>query len=146
MINYDFLTTSKLEKALNYLDKSAYVKVIAGGTDILVDIHNKSKRLPEISHLLDISHIATLNFIQQVDHHIEIGPLVTHSGLIHESLIKNNFPVLVEAANTIGSTQIRNRGTIGGNICNASPARRFITPFNSFKSRIDFNREKSKKE
>ena len=136
MINYDFLTTSKLEEALNYLDKSAHVKVIAGGTDILVDIHNKSKRLPEISHLLDISHIATLNFIQQVDHHIEIGPLVTHSGLIHESLIKNNFPVLVEAAYTIGSTQIRNRGTIGGNICNASPAADLLPPLIALKAEL----------
>jgi len=145
MINYNFLTTSKLEEALNYLDKLDYVKVIAGGTDILVDIHNKSKRLPEISHLLDISNIGTLNFIRQIDHHVEIGPLVTHSELIHKPLIKNNLPVLVEAAYTIGSTQIRNRGTIGGNIVNASPAADLLPPLIALRAEVELTYRKGKR-
>ncbi|MEA2020951.1 MAG: xanthine dehydrogenase family protein subunit M [Candidatus Caldatribacteriota bacterium] len=136
MINYDFLTTSRLEEALNYLDKLDHVKVIAGGTDILVNIHNKSKRLPEISHLLDISNIGTLNFIRQVDHRVEIGPLVTHSRLMYEPLIKEKFPLLYYAANHIGSTQIRNRGTIGGNICNASPAADLLPPLIALKAEL----------
>jgi len=61
---------------------------------------------------------------------------VTHSRLINEPLIKNNFPVLVEAANTIGSTQIRNRGTIGGNICNASPAADLLPPLIALKAEL----------
>ena len=145
MINYNFLTTSKLEEALNYLDKLDYVKVIAGGTDILVDIHNKSKRLPEISYLLDISNISTLNFIRQADHYVEIGPLVTHSGLMYEPLIKEKFPLLYHAASYIGSTQIRNRGTIGGNICNASPAADLLPPLIALKTEVVLTGEKEER-
>lgn len=136
MINYDFLTTSKLEEALIYLDELDQVKVIAGGTDILVNIHNKSKRLPEISYLLDISNIDTLNFIRQSNDCVEIGPLVTHSELMHEPLIKEKYPLLYHAASHIGSTQIRNKGTIGGNICNASPAADLLPPLLALKAEL----------
>ncbi|MEA1939660.1 MAG: xanthine dehydrogenase family protein subunit M [Candidatus Caldatribacteriota bacterium] len=145
MIDYDFLSASGLEEALNYLYKLNQVKVIAGGTDILVNIHNKSKRLPEISYLLDISNIGTLNFIRQVDHYVEIGPLVTHSGLMHEPLVKEKLPLLSCAAHYIGSTQIRNRGTIGGNICNASPAADLLPPLIALRAEVELTYRKGKR-
>ena len=128
MIDYDFLTASSLETALDYLNDFKDVMVIAGGTDVLVNLHNKSKRLPKIAHLLNINSINSLKYIYPQDHHVEIGPLVTHSELIGEPLIEKRFPILLQAASYIGSTQIRNRGTIGGNICNASPAADLLPP------------------
>lgn len=145
MISYEFLTTSEIEGALNYLDKFSKVHILAGGTDLLVNLYKESPRLPDFDYLLDISNIPELKFLTLVDKFIEIGPLVTHSRLINEPLIKNNFPVLVEAAYTIGSTQIRNRGTIGGNIVNASPAADLLPPLIALRAEIELTSRKGKR-
>lgn len=145
MISYEFLITQKIEEALNYLDKFSKVHILAGGTDLLVNLYKESPRLPDFDYLLDISNISELKFFTLVDKFIEIGPLVTHSRLINEPLIKNNFPVLMEAAYTIGSTQIRNRGTIGGNIVNASPAADLLPPLIALRTEVELTSRKGKR-
>jgi len=145
MISYEFLTTQKIEDALNYLDRFSKVHILAGGTDLLVNLYKESPRLPDFNYLLDISNISELKFLTLVDKFIEIGPLVTHSRLVDEPLIKNNFPVLTEAAYTIGSTQIRNRGTIGGNIVNASPAADLLPPLIALRAEVELASGKSKR-
>ena len=145
MISYEFLTTQKTEEAINYLDKFSKVHILAGGTDLLVNLYKESPRLPDFDYLLDISNIPELKFLTLVDKFIEIGPLVTHSRLINDPLIKNNFPVLVIAACTIGSTQIRNRGTIGGNIVNASPAADLLPPLIALKAEVELTSGKGKR-
>ncbi|HDP37140.1 MAG TPA: xanthine dehydrogenase family protein subunit M [Candidatus Atribacteria bacterium] len=145
MISYEFLTTQKIEEALNYLDKFSKVHILAGGTDLLVNLYKESPRLPDFDYLLDISNISELKFLTLVDKFIEIGPLVTHSRLINDLLIKNNFPVLIEAACTIGSTQIRNRGTIGGNIVNASPAADLLPPLIALRAEVELTSGKGKR-
>ncbi|GAJ08544.1 unnamed protein product, partial [marine sediment metagenome] len=145
MISYGFLTTQKIEDALNYLDKFSKVHILAGGTDLLVNLYKESSRLPDFDYLLDISNISELKFLTLVDKFIEIGPLATHSRLINEPLIKNNFPILVIAVQTIGSTQIRNRGTIGGNIVNASPAADLLPPLIALRAEIELTSRKDKR-
>lgn len=145
MISYEFLTTQKKEEVLHYLDKFSKVHILAGGTDLLVNLYKESPRLPDFDYLLDVSNISELKFLTLVDKFIEIGPLVTHSRLINEPLIKNNFPVLVEAAYTIGSTQIRNRGTIGGNIVNASPAADLLPPLIALRAEVELTSRKGKR-
>ena len=145
MISYKLLTTKKTEESLNYLDKFSKVQILAGGTDLLVNLYKQSPRLPDFDYLLDISNIPELKIINLVNNLIEIGPLVTHSDLINEPLIKNNFPVLMEAACTIGSTQIRNRGTIGGNIVNASPAADLLPPLIALRAEVELTSRKGKR-
>lgn len=145
MISYEFLTTQKKEEVLHYLDKFSKVHILAGGTDLLVNLYKESPRLPDFDYLLDISNILELKFLTLVDKFIEIGPLVTHSRLINEPLIKNNFPLLVEAAYTIGSTQIRNRGTIGGNIVNASPAADLLPSLIALRAEVELTSRKGKR-
>ena len=145
MISYEFLTTQKIEEALNYLDKFSKVHILAGGTDLLVNLYKESLRLPNFDYLLDISNIPELKIINSINNFIEIGTLVTHSRLINEPLLKNNFPVLTEAAYTIGSTQIRNRGTIGGNIVNASPAADLLPPLIALKAEIELTSGEGKR-
>lgn len=145
MISYEFLTTQKIEETLNYFDKFSKVHILAGGTDLLVNLYKESPRLPDFDYLLDISNISELKIINLISNFIEIGPLVTHSRLIHEPLIKNNFSVLVEAAYTIGSTQIRNRGTIGGNIVNASPAADLLPPLIALGAEVELTSRKGKR-
>jgi carbon-monoxide dehydrogenase medium subunit/xanthine dehydrogenase FAD-binding subunit len=145
MISYEFLTTKKIEEALNYLDKFSKVHILAGGTDLLVNLYKESPRLPGFDYLLDISNISELKIINSISNFIEIGPLVTHSRLINEPLIKNNFPLLVEATYTVGSTQIRNRGTIGGNIVNASPAADLLPPLIALRTEVELTSRKGKR-
>ncbi len=137
MYNYDFLTALKIEDALYYLDRLEKVKILAGGTDLIVNIHKKSSRLPHFDYLLDISNIEELKFIALKKQFLEIGSLITHTQLIEDTLIAKYFPILKFAAQTIGSPQIRNRGTIGGNIVNASPAADLLPPLIALKARVE---------
>jgi len=145
MISYEFLTTQKIEEALNYLDKFTKVHILAGGTDLLVNLYKESPRLPHFDYLLDISNIPELKVINLINNFIEIGPLVTHSRLIDDSLVREYFPILVTAAQTIGSTQIRNRGTIGGNILNASPAADLLPPLIALRAEVELTSRKGKR-
>lgn len=94
-------------------------QIIAGGTDILVEARYHQQNLKE--DWIDISGITELKQIKDNSGQISISPAVTHSEIIFSDLINKQAPLLAEACRVIGSLQIRNRGTIGGNICNASP-------------------------
>jgi carbon-monoxide dehydrogenase medium subunit/xanthine dehydrogenase FAD-binding subunit len=139
MIEYDFLTAKDVDAALEYLHKYESIKVIAGGTDLLVDIHKESSRLEKFDYILDISNIKVLQFIDETEDSVELGPLCTHTMLINSKIINKHFPFLVTAAKSIGSTQIRNRGTVGGNISNASPAADLIPPLMALNSKIELS-------
>ncbi len=137
MFQYDFLSAQTIEEALDCLNQGRRVQLLAGGTDLMVNLHKASPRLEPFENLLDISHISELNFIKKVEHSVEIGPLVTHSELVSEPLIQRYFSCLATAAQTIGSTQIRNRGTIGGNIINASPAADLLPPLIALRAEVE---------
>ncbi|MCK8827295.1 xanthine dehydrogenase family protein subunit M [Natroniella acetigena] len=95
------------------------VEVLAGGTDLLVRYY---ERLYDIDYLLDLRLLEGLEGIKLYDDRIEIGARATHSQLEKSEYINKYFPIIGQAAANVGSPQIRNRGTIGGNIVNASPA------------------------
>ncbi len=94
---------------------------IAGGTDLMVRITGEIGEPP--GRLLDIWHLAPLRGIELgPDGSLVMGALSTWTDLRRSSLVLRHLPVLAEAAATIGAAQIQNRGTIGGNVVNASPA------------------------
>ena len=96
-------------------------RVIAGGTDLMVELE-KGQHL-EIDEIIDLSRIAGLDQIQLDDkNQIHIGPTVTHSGCLKSDLIKKHARCLYQACENVGSPQIRNRGTVAGNLATASPA------------------------
>ncbi len=97
------------------------VRVIAGGTDLMVRVRAKVEK-PKI--IVDITEIPELRIFKSQDDKTIIGATLTHS----ELLMRDIPPLLHDAISTIGSPQIRNMGTIGGNICNASPAGDAILP------------------
>lgn len=98
------------------------MRVLAGGTDILVQLREGAKRLENVTMLLDLSAIAGMADIEVGEKAIRIGALTTHSQLNDSPEIRKHAEFLSVAASTVGSEQIRNAGTVGGNICNASPA------------------------
>jgi len=90
---------------------------VAGGTDVLVEL-NFDRRHPEA--LLDISRLGELRALGREDGQLRIGAGVTYASLVAE--LAGELPALAEAARTVGSPPIRNRGTVGGNLGSASPA------------------------
>jgi len=93
--------------------------ILSGGTDLLVKIRN-GLAAPDL--LLDVSRIPTLQGIRRTEAAIEIGAAVTESEILASTVVGEALPLLVAALRTLGSIQIRNRGTLGGNLVNASPA------------------------
>lgn len=123
MFKYEYICPKTINEACEIL--SLYkdsARIIAGGTDLIVQIRDEDKRWENIKYVIDINHIEQLNNIEEDEEFIRIGAIVTHSEIEKSEILRRNVPFLSEAASTVGAPQIRNRGTVGGNICNASPA------------------------
>jgi CO/xanthine dehydrogenase FAD-binding subunit len=126
MKDFQLFSPTELEEALDLLARHhGQIRVLAGGTDLLIRIRDGQVQ-PEA--VLDLTRIPALHFSRKDGTAIEIGPLITHSDVICSPLLNQETPLLVQACRTIGGWQIRNRGTIGGNVCNASPAGDAIPP------------------
>lgn len=93
--------------------------LLAGGTDLLV---NKSNELEECSEIIDLSKVEDMNFIQLVDGELRIGANTTFTEIAESGLVSKYGRALMQSAGLVGSPQIRNRATIGGNVANCSPA------------------------
>ena len=93
---------------------------VAGGTDLLVQITGELGDPPE--RVLDIWHLDELRGIRMESNALVLGALTTYAEIRRSPLVAEFLPALGEAAATIGAAQIQNRGTIGGNVMNASPA------------------------
>jgi CO/xanthine dehydrogenase FAD-binding subunit len=123
---FDYRTPNTIEEATDLLSRnSGKAKLIAGGTDLLISLRNGDQNPPLI---IDVTRIEKLRKIEEENETISVGAAVTHSEIASSSLIKKCAKVLSDAASKIGSPQIRNLGTIGGNIVNASPAADIIPP------------------
>jgi CO/xanthine dehydrogenase FAD-binding subunit len=122
----EVVSPKNLSDALNVLhDRSDGIKPIAGGTDAIIQAKEASL---QTRRLLDISSLAELRYIHREGSVIRIGALTTYSDIIESPMLSSSCRMLVEASRTIGSLQIQNRATIGGNLGNASPAGDTIPP------------------
>ena len=92
--------------------------VLAGGTDLLLKLRRPLVKRPEA--FVDISRVEELKGIGENNGEVCLGPLATHSELARSAALRRFAPLLAAAAETIGSPQNRNRGTVGGNIMNAA--------------------------
>ena len=100
-------------------ERAGTIKVIAGGTDLMVLMN---AHMLGASEFLDIWRVDELRGITDEGEVLRIGALTTYTQLIESPLIQQRVPALVAASRTVGAVQIQNRGTLGGNIVNASPA------------------------
>jgi CO/xanthine dehydrogenase FAD-binding subunit len=101
-------------------------QVLAGGTDVLIELRKASVKTPKA--IIDITCLNELTGMTETESEIIIKPLTTHGELGSSSFIKQYAQLLHMAANVIGSPQIRNRGTIGGNIMNAATCADTVPP------------------
>jgi xanthine dehydrogenase FAD-binding subunit len=117
---FDYYRAETLQDALKILDElKGNVKVLAAGTDLVVRLKNN---MVKEENILDISRVKELKGIFSDGETLHILPLTTHSEILESEDINKFATVLRDACATVGSPQIRNRGTLGGNIANASPA------------------------
>jgi CO/xanthine dehydrogenase FAD-binding subunit len=100
-------------------------KILAGGTDLLIKL--KSGDLTP-KYVVDITRLKELYGVRKQEGKIIIGATTTHTDIAESPIIRQEAEFLSEAAAIVGSTQIRNSGTLGGNIANASPAADTIPP------------------
>jgi CO/xanthine dehydrogenase FAD-binding subunit len=121
----EYFEPKTLGEALSYLDKhGAGAKVIAGGTDVMVDIKFKE----EPGALVNIKKLPGLSGFTENGGSLRIGALTTIRDLEANALVRERLPVLWEAAHQFASLQVRNTATIGGNICRASPSGETLAP------------------
>ncbi|MCF7794570.1 MAG: molybdopterin-dependent oxidoreductase [Candidatus Cloacimonetes bacterium] len=114
--NVSSVTPSSLYEALSLLENDNY-EILAGGTDVVIGLRMKSGN----HKLMNIFDLKELKGIEVENEKIKIKSGTTFSEILESNIIKTNFPLLIEACSKIGSKQIRNRGTIGGNLANAAP-------------------------
>jgi carbon-monoxide dehydrogenase medium subunit len=125
MKKFDYFKPKTLDEALTLLAQyGEKAKLIAGGTDVIVMIKQKTMA-PDV--LVSLQGIPGLNQIQY-NGSLSIGPMVTHRAIEKSEVIKKNFSALADAVDSLGSVQIRNVATIGGNICTAAPSADTATP------------------
>ncbi|MBW2167858.1 MAG: FAD binding domain-containing protein, partial [Deltaproteobacteria bacterium] len=119
MIDYDYKKPESLEEVFSLLKEyGPKATLIAGGTDVMVNIRN-TKKAPEV--LISLRGLKDLRYIKK-NKGYHIGALTTHRMLELSELVKTELSALYDGASRIGSVQVRNVATIGGNICNAAPS------------------------
>jgi CO/xanthine dehydrogenase FAD-binding subunit len=119
---FEYFLPKTVEETLLFLrDQKGSAKMLAGGTDLIPQL--KRREIPRPDIVVDLKGIPDLDQISFDEHSgLTIGSLVTISAVAQSPTIKRHFPSLVQAASSIGSPQVRNRGTLAGNICSAVPS------------------------
>ena len=112
--NFIYHKPKTLEEACKLLKQCKNGALIAGGTDVLVEI---KKGLRHNDEIVSLKEIDELKLVSQDKSYLYIGAGVTHNQVKHSQLIKDKFPALIDAASNIGTEQIRNTATVGGNLC-----------------------------
>lgn len=124
MRSYDYFRPQSLEEALRLKKSIPDSRFLSGGTDLLVQIKNRKICPPVLISLRSIPELSSID----INGHARIGALVTISEVIEHPTLGLSYPVLKEAAKSLGSTQIRNVATLGGNLCNCSPCADMALP------------------
>jgi CO/xanthine dehydrogenase FAD-binding subunit len=131
-----YTAPSSMEQALHCLrEEGGEVTILAGGTDLMPQ--HRAGRLQARRTLMNIRRIAELRGVTQAEGAIHIGALTTITELMDDPLVRRWLPVLAEAGDRFASNQIRNVGTLGGNVCNASPAGDMLVPLLVLGARVE---------
>lgn len=115
-----YFKPKSLTEALDLLsDEKTRFEILAGGTDLIVQWRSSPIKP---NGMIDINQVEELKNIVETDEYIEIGALCTHRMIAQSKIVQIHLTPLSDACRSVGAIQIQNRGTIGGNIANASPA------------------------
>lgn len=137
---FDFASyhrATTLADAITLLADNPQAKLLAGGTDVLIQLHHHNDRY---RHIVDIHNLAELRGITQAeDGALRIGSATTFTQLIEDPVIQRNLPALCAAAASIAGPQIRNVATYGGNICNGATSADSATPTLIYDAKLELH-------
>lgn len=123
MIRFDYKKPASVKDCLAFLDYyQGKAKIFAGGTDLMVEFRAEDKKLKDIEVVIDVSQLSELKIIDSDEESIRIGAGITFTEIDENPVLRKYAPFLCDAGKSVGSPQIRNKGTIGGSIGTASPA------------------------
>jgi CO/xanthine dehydrogenase FAD-binding subunit len=127
MKSFEYIAPKDIMEACKLLAEfNIDAQILAGGTDVLIELHKPSAKPPKV--IIDISRLLELKGIEEFDNSVSIKPLTTHTDIFQSKIVQQFAPLLRQAVSAIGSPQIRNRGTIGGNIINAAACADTVPP------------------
>ena len=119
MEQIDFSAPDDLVTVFNHMEQlGASAQLLAGGTDLMVAVNLRRKFVEKLIYLGNCG----LDRIEQTSENLVIGAAATLTSIVKSELVNQIAPLLVDACKSIGSPAIRNMATLGGNVCNASPA------------------------
>ncbi|MFZ5354061.1 MAG: FAD binding domain-containing protein [Bacillota bacterium] len=123
---FDYYRPKSLAEAVSYLESNPGTKILAGGTDLMVLLRRNAEKC---EHILDIKEIPeTMKLVYQAGVGLFIGASITVNQVSESEIIREKYPALGQAADSLASYQLRNRATLVGNICNASPGADLSAP------------------
>jgi carbon-monoxide dehydrogenase medium subunit len=130
--DFEYLQPRSLRRAVSLLTKyGEKAKLMAGGTDLLVSMKARNLRP---SYIVDLGSIPKLDYVECNEEGLRIGATATLRAVEKLSAIQETYTALHEALTHLGSVQVRNMGTVSGNLCNASPAADTATPLIAIKA------------
>lgn len=130
----EYERASSLKNALELLQRyGSQAKVVAGGHSLLPMMKLRIVQ-PEI--LVDINDLSDLSFIKIEDNQLKMGSMVRHSELLSSSLVNEHFPIISDAEKVIADPIVRNRGTLGGSLCQADPSEDLAAVFSALKATL----------
>lgn len=132
MKSYEYHKPQSVKEAIDLIGSLDHAKYIAGGTDVMVMI-KQGKLAP--ANLISLRSISDISYVDTKDG-LKIGSGMTHSEIVDNEFIQKRYSALVDAAGNIGSGQIRNVATLGGNICNAAPSADSACPLLVFDAEV----------
>ena len=143
---HEYINATTVEQVISILaEKGKRARIVAGATDLILEIEREVRT--GIDTLVDITRIPGLDQITlDEDQFIHLGPLVTHNHCVASKLIQECAFPLAMAAWEVGAPQIRNRGTIAGNLITASPANDTITPLMALGGRVTLRSQEGERQ
>ncbi len=137
---FELAEPASVGEACALLQSNGKARVIAGGTDLLVSLKKKAVSAELLVSLAKIRGLSGMA-VSEKDH-LSIGPMVSIAEIAGSPQVEASFPALSKAAGKLGSLQIRNRATIGGNICTARPAGDTIGPLIAYGATVEITSPK----
>ena len=132
---FEYARPTRLDDALALLAEVPPARPLLGGTDLIVGLRKGKLRPPLV---VDLKRVAELEGdITERDGMLRVGAATVMTQIVSDARVRRRFPALVEAALTVGSIQIRNRATLAGNLCNASPAADTAPPLIAYAARVE---------
>ncbi len=117
---FDYHPAQSVDEAIALLQQYGdEAKILAGGHSLIPAM---KLRLSQPTHLIDLGRIADLSYIREEGNVVAIGTMTTYTTLARSELLRQRFPLIVDAASVLGDQQVRNRGTLGGSIAHSDPA------------------------